>query len=124
LKNNWKNAKLHAGDSQPILAHTAQEHSWYRYLITPWSRVLENLTGSQLVRKFPTFFGIQWSITAFTSDRHLSLSWPDQSSPCPHIPLPQDPSSWYCTLFYTLRIVLYALIWYYKVKLQFKINTL
>jgi len=28
------------------------------YLLTPWSRVLlEKLTGSQLVKKFPTFYG-------------------------------------------------------------------
>jgi hypothetical protein len=28
------------------------------YLLTPWSRVLlERLTGSQLVKKFPAFYG-------------------------------------------------------------------
>jgi hypothetical protein len=28
------------------------------YLLTPWSRVLvEKLTGSQLVKKFPAFYG-------------------------------------------------------------------
>ena len=42
----------------------------------PWSTVLlEKLTGSQLVKKFPTFYGTQRFITAFTSARHLSLSW-------------------------------------------------
>jgi len=46
------------------------------YLLTPWSRVLlEKLTGLQLVKKFPTFYGTQRFITAFTSVRHLSLSW-------------------------------------------------
>ena len=35
----------------------------------------ENLTGSQLVEKFPAFYGTQRFITAFTSARHLSLSW-------------------------------------------------
>jgi len=45
------------------------------YLLTPWSRILlENLTRSQLVMKFPAFYGTQRFITAFTSDRHLSLS--------------------------------------------------
>jgi len=45
------------------------------YLLTPWSRVLlEKLTGSQLVRKFPTFYGNRRFITAFTSAHHLSLS--------------------------------------------------
>jgi hypothetical protein len=46
------------------------------YLITPWSRVLlENPTGSQLVKKFPALYGTRRFITAFTSDRHMSLSW-------------------------------------------------
>ena len=46
------------------------------YLLTSWSRVpLEKLTGSQLVKKFPTFYGTSTFITAFTSARHLSLSW-------------------------------------------------
>jgi len=46
------------------------------YLLTPWSRVLfEKLTGSQLVKKFPAFYETQMFITAFTSTRHLSLSW-------------------------------------------------
>ena len=46
------------------------------YLHTPWSRVLlEKLTGSQLVKKFPAFYGTRRFITAFTSARHLSLSW-------------------------------------------------
>ena len=45
-------------------------------LFTPCSRVLlENLTVSQLVYKFPAFYGTRRFITAFTSARHLSLSW-------------------------------------------------
>ena len=44
------------------------------YLLTPWSRVLlEKLTGFQLVKKFPAFYGTRKFITAFTSARHLSL---------------------------------------------------
>jgi len=46
------------------------------YLLTPWSRVLlEKLTGLQLVKKFPAFYGTRRFITALTSARHLSLSW-------------------------------------------------
>ena len=49
------------------------------YLLTPWCRVLlEKLTGSQLVKKFPAFHGIQRFITALTSVRHLSLFWAHQ----------------------------------------------
>jgi hypothetical protein len=42
----------------------------------PWSRVLlEKLTGLQLVKKFPAFYGTRRFITAFASAaRHLSLS--------------------------------------------------
>jgi hypothetical protein len=44
--------------------------------VTPWSRVLhEQLTGLQLVKKFLAFCGTRSFITAFTSARHLSLSW-------------------------------------------------
>jgi len=45
-------------------------------LITPWKRVfLEKLTGSQLLKKYPAFYGSQRFITAFTCARHLSLTW-------------------------------------------------
>jgi hypothetical protein len=45
------------------------------YLLTPWSRVLlEKLTGLQLIKKFPTFYGTRKFITAFTNARHRSLS--------------------------------------------------
>ena len=44
--------------------------------LSPWCRVLlEKLTGLQLVKKFPTFYGTRRFITALTSVRHLSLSW-------------------------------------------------
>ena len=36
--------------------------------------LLEKLTGSRLVKKFPAFYGARKFITAFTSARHLSLS--------------------------------------------------
>ena len=60
------------------------------YLLTPWCRVLlEKLTGLQLVKKFPAFYGTRRFITALTSFRHLSLSYasPNQST-YPH------PTSW------------------------------
>ena len=59
-------------------------------LLTPWSRVLlEKLTGLQLVKKFPAFYGTRRFITVFTIARHLYLSWAIliQSMP-PH------PTSW------------------------------
>jgi len=45
------------------------------YSLILWSRVLlEKLTGLQLVKTFPAFYGMCKFITAFTSARHLSLS--------------------------------------------------
>ena len=46
------------------------------YLLTTWCKVLlEKLTGLQLVKKFPTFYGTRRFITVLTSVRFLSLSW-------------------------------------------------
>jgi len=51
------------------------ESNLLTYLLTPWSRVLlEKLTGLQLVKKFPAFYGTRRFITALTSASHLSLS--------------------------------------------------
>jgi len=44
------------------------------FRLNPRSRVFEKLTGSQPVKKFPTFYGTRRFITAFTNARHLSLS--------------------------------------------------
>ena len=48
------------------------------------------LTGLQLVKKFPAFHGTRRFITALTSVRYLSLSWanPIQST-CPHPTSPE-----------------------------------
>jgi len=59
----------------------------YTYLLTPYSRVLlVNLTGSQLVKKFPAFYGTRRFITAFTNARHLSLSWASSIQSMPSHP--------------------------------------
>jgi len=45
------------------------------YLLTQWCTVLlEKLTGFQLFKKFPAFYGTRKFIAAFTSARHLSIS--------------------------------------------------
>ena len=60
------------------------------YSLTPWCRVLlENLTGLQLVKKFPAFHGTRRFITALTSVRHLS---PSRASPIQSIY--PHPTSW------------------------------
>ena len=70
------------------------------YLLTPWCRVLlENLTGLQLVKKFPAFHGTRRFITALTIVRHFSLSWasPIQSI-YPH------PTSWSSVLILSTHL--------------------
>jgi len=39
------------------------------------SVLLKKITGPQLVKKFPAFYGTRKFITEFTTARHLSLSW-------------------------------------------------
>ena len=56
--------------------HCSGMCSLFTYLLTPRNRVaLEKLTGLQLVKKLPAFYGTRRFITAFTSVRQLSLSW-------------------------------------------------
>ena len=60
------------------------------YLLTPWCRVLlEKLTGLQLVKKFPAFYGTRRFITTFTSARQLSLSSARSIQS-----IPAHPTSW------------------------------
>jgi hypothetical protein len=61
----------------------------YTYLLTPLSRVLDKLTGFQLVKKFPAFYGTRRFITSFASARHLSLSWASLIKS-----IPSHPTSW------------------------------
>jgi len=45
------------------------------HIHTSWIRVpLPNLTGPQVGKKFPTFYGTPRFLTEFTSVHHLSLS--------------------------------------------------
>jgi len=67
---------LHSGHHHPSATHVAIFRVVRTtYVLTPWNRVLlEKLTGSQIVKKFPAFYGNQRFITAVTSARHLSLT--------------------------------------------------
>jgi len=67
--------------------------SW-KWQLIPWNRgLLDKITDSELVKKFPTFYGTQRFITAFTTARNLSISWARsiQYTP-PH------PASWISSL--------------------------
>jgi hypothetical protein len=57
------------------IVYKNSDMSIINYLITQWRRVLlQKLTGPQLVKKFPSFYGTRIFITAFASARHLSIS--------------------------------------------------
>ena len=67
---------------------TAHLSNLLTYLLTPCSRVLlEKLTGFQLVKKFPAFYGTRRLITPFASARHLSLSWASSIQSIPTYPI-------------------------------------
>ena len=72
------------------------------YLLTPWCRVLlEKLTGLQLVKKFPAFYGTRRFITALTNVGQLSLSWTSSiQSIYPH------PTSWRSILILSTHLCL------------------
>ena len=55
--------------------------------------LLEKLTGFQLVKKFPAHYADRRFITTFLKvPATCPYLEPDQSSPYPHILLPEDPS--------------------------------
>ena len=75
-------------------------NTFHHNLLTSCCRVLlEQLTGLQLVKKFPAFHGTRKFITALTSVRQLSLSWasPIQSI-YPH------PTSWRSNLILSIHL--------------------
>ena len=81
------------------------QRNWqlWSYLLTPWCRVLpEQLTGLQLVKKFPALRETWKFITALTSFRYLSLSWVSLiKSTYPH------PTSWViCTKWNEFLIII------------------
>jgi hypothetical protein len=70
---------LEAQPHDSISIHHLQEVFYYVLLnyftyLLHGAILLEKLTGLQLVKRFPAFYGTRMFITAFTSARHLSLS--------------------------------------------------
>ena len=76
--------------AEPGLAIKVNYPLTLTYLLTPCSTVLlVKLTGLQIAKKSPTFYGTRRFITVFTSARHLSLSCASSiQSIAPH------PNSW------------------------------
>jgi hypothetical protein len=67
--------------------------------LTPWRRVLEKLISSQLLKKYPAFYGTQRFITTFTRACHLSLSGARSIQYMPPFPLLEDPFEYYPTIY-------------------------
>jgi hypothetical protein len=81
------------------MAEAVQSHSTLQHysnncldLLTYSMRVLKKLTSSQLVKKFATLYGTGEFITSLQEPATCPYPEPDQSGPCPLIPLPEDPS--------------------------------
>ena len=86
--------------SSPLRAKEMESKYSKIYLLT-YLLLLENLTGSLLVKKFPTLYGTRRFITPFTNARHLSLSW---ASFIQYIP--PHPTSWRYILILSSHICL------------------
>ena len=90
-KSIWLHIKIQLG---PRSKHTPSpsiiDRESLNAVLTSCSRLLlEMLTSFQLVKKFPAFYGTRRFITAFTSARHLSLSWSSSIQS-----MPPQPTSW------------------------------
>ena len=81
--------KLHNEDSHKIYSSL----NTISYLLTPWYKVLfEQLTGLQLVKKFPAFHKPEVSLPHSQASATCLYRGPVQSSPDTYIPPPGDPS--------------------------------
>ena len=75
---------------RPLRVISCRTMAYMTYFLTPCTRVLlEKLTGFQLVKKFPAFYGSRRFITVVTSARLQPLSW---AISIQFIPTP--PTSW------------------------------
>ena len=96
------NNTTHSNNLQAVLILTIREDNYFilfflhkpctvnKAAVTPCSSVLlVKLTGRQLVKNFPTFYGTQRFITAFTCFHHLFLTWASSIQS-----IPSHPTSW------------------------------
>jgi hypothetical protein len=98
--DNWTNAKLLSNRIQWISQDYCSRLTYS--ILTPCDRVLiEKLTGSQLVKKFPAFYRTRVFIIAFTPVRQLSLSWVSSIQS-----IPPHPTSWRSILILSSHLCL------------------
>ena len=65
---------LHSHTRSHVNQNSCHVERTYSIIHAAESFLLEKLTGLQLVKKFPAFYGTRKFITAFTSACHLNLS--------------------------------------------------
>jgi len=71
-----------------LILHQRSPNKYLKDTLTPWNRdLLEKLIVTQLVKKFPTFCGIQTFITTFRRACLWSLSWDRWTQPTPYHPI-------------------------------------
>jgi hypothetical protein len=81
LLNSFSRVKFLMLETNPLLLlifflKLISNNKKHNEVITPWKRVLhKKLIATQLVKKFPSFYGTRRFITMFTRSRHWSLSW-------------------------------------------------
>jgi hypothetical protein len=68
-------------------------------LLTPWSRIFIEKLSSQLVKKFPEFYGTLGLLPHSHMFATCPYPEPDRSNPYQHISLPEDPSCYYPTIY-------------------------
>ena len=91
---------IHVSKTALFSRHFSDNEFYAPSLTYSMSRVrLEKLTVSQPVKKFPAFYGTPRFITAFTSARHLSLSWARFSQS-----IPSHSTSWRYILILSSRL--------------------
>ena len=102
------NTRLHWKDFHEILCDLLT--CLFSFFLSFSTVLLEKLTGSQPVKKFPAFYGTRRFITALTSARHLSVSWASSSQSIhPH------PTSWISILMLSSHLCLF--IYHYLSKI-------
>jgi hypothetical protein len=71
----------------------------FTYLLTPWSRVLQKLTGFAASQAIPRIYGTRSSLPNSQVPATCPYPEPAPSSPHKPLPLPEDPSYYYPPIY-------------------------
>ena len=105
------------GSPKLLLTHSVQTYSLHylayllTYLLAPWSRVLlAKLTSSQLVTKLPLLIEPKASLSHLQVPTNCPYPEPARSSPCPHIPFPEEPFYYYYYYYPAIYVRVFRVI--------------